>query len=49
VVKIDVCKITSLANVWILEERKTKCEKRKGDEILCMTKLDALRKGHDEQ
>ena len=41
-VKIDVCTLTSMANVRILEERRPTREKRKGDEVLCMTKLDAL-------
>jgi hypothetical protein len=43
VVKIDVCKLTSLANARILDERWYTCEKRKGDKLLCVTKLDALR------
>jgi len=42
VVKIDVCTLTSMANVRILDERRPTREKRKGDEVLCMTKLDAL-------
>ena len=41
-VKIDVCTLTSVANVRILEECRLTREKRKGDEVLCMTKLDAL-------
>ena len=43
-VKIDVCTLTSVANVRILDERKPTREKRKAksDEVLCMTKLDAL-------
>jgi len=41
--KIDVCTLTSVANVRILDERRPTREKRKGDEVLCMTKLDALR------
>jgi hypothetical protein len=35
--------VTSVANMWILDERRPTHEKRKGDEVLCMTKLDALR------
>jgi hypothetical protein len=43
VVKINVCTLTSVANVPILDERRPTREKRKGDEVICMTKLDALR------
>jgi len=47
VVKINICTLTSVANVRILDERRPTREKCKGDEVLCMTKLDALRIPND--
>ena len=41
-VKIDVCKLTRLANARILDERRHAHEQRKGGEHLYMTKLDVL-------
>ena len=41
--KINACKQTSFANVRILDKCRPTHEKRKGDKVLCMTKLDALR------
>ena len=35
--EIDVCTLNSMANVRILDERRPTREKRKGDEVLCMT------------
>jgi hypothetical protein len=41
--KIDVCKLTNLVNTRILDVHRPT---RKGDEFLCMTKLDALSRIH---
>ena len=43
VVEIEVCKLTSVTNVRILDQRRHASENRKGDKVLCMTNLDALR------
>jgi hypothetical protein len=42
-IKIDVCYRTITAGAHILDERKCTRENSKGDEVLCTTKLDALR------
>ena len=46
-VKIDVCTLTSVANARILDEHRPTRDKRKGDEVLCMTKLDVLTIYHE--